>query len=212
MILNETVTKGDIMVVIGLTGGSGSGKSTAASFIREKGIKVIDADAIARRITEKGSPALERLVSAFGPDILLSDGSLNRRQMAARIFTCSDEKRILESIVTEEVVREIDRLVRDERAQGREEVLVLDAPTLFETGADSLCDQVWLVVSHEKLRIERLKARDGVEEAAIKARMAGQLSDRDKAARADVVIENNSTASDLKEKVDRLVDRVTARV
>lgn len=195
------------MLVIGLTGGSGSGKSTAAGFIREKGIKVIDADVIARRITEKGSPALFELVSAFGEEILLSDGSLDRRAMADRIFADKDARIILESIVTKGVVKRIGELIEEERRAGTP-ALVVDAPTLFETGADSLCDVVWLVTAPENSRLERLSERDGISAESIRARMAGQLSDEEKAARSDVVIENNGTVRELQDKVSALTSEI----
>lgn len=195
------------MLVIGLTGGSGSGKSTAAGFIREKGIKVIDADVIARRITEKGSPALFELVSAFGEEILLSDGSLDRRAMANRIFADKDARIILESIVTKGVVKRIGELIEEERRAGTP-ALVIDAPTLFETGADSLCDVIWLVTAPENSRLERLSERDGISAESIRARMAGQLSDEEKAARSDVVIENNGTVRELQDKVSALTSEI----
>lgn len=195
------------MLVIGLTGGSGSGKSTAAGFIREKGIKVIDADVIARRITEKGSPALSELVSAFGEEILLSDGSLDRRAMADRIFADKDARIILESIVTKGVVKRIGELIEEERRAGTP-ALVIDAPTLFETGADSLCDVIWLVTAPENSRLERLSERDGISAESIRARMAGQLSDEEKAARSDVVIENNGTVRELQDKVSALTSEI----
>lgn len=198
------MSKDLIMLVIGLTGGSGSGKSTAAGFIRENGIKVIDADVIARRITEKGSSALSELVSAFGEEILLSDGSLDRRAMADRIFADKDARNILESIVTKGVVKRIGELIEEERRAGTP-ALVIDAPTLFETGADSLCDVVWLVTAPENSRLERLSERDGISTESIRARMAGQLSDEEKAARSDVVIENDSNLEDLRNKVERLL-------
>lgn len=195
------------MLVIGLTGGSGSGKSTAAGFIREKGIKVIDADVIALRITEKGSPALFELVSAFGEEILLSDGSLDRRAMANRIFADKDARIILESIVTKGVVKRIGELIEEERRAGTP-ALVIDAPTLFETGADSLCDVIWLVTAPENSRLERLSERDGISAESIRARMAGQLSDEEKAARSDVVIENNGTVRELQDKVSALTSEI----
>ena len=201
------MSKDRIMLVIGLTGGSGSGKSTAAGFIREKGIKVIDADVIARRITEKGSPALSELVSSFGEEILLSDGNLDRRAMADRIFADKDARSVLESIVTKGVVKRIGELIEEERRAGTPAV-VIDAPTLFETGADSLCDVVWLVTAPENSRLERLSERDGISAESIRARMDGQLSDEEMAARSDVVIENDGTVRELQDKVSALTAEI----
>ena len=201
------MSKDRFMLVIGLTGGSGSGKSTAAGFIREKGIKVIDADVIARRITEKGSPALSELVSSFGEEILLSDGNLDRRAMADRIFADKDARSVLESIVTKGVVKRIGELIEEERRAGTPAV-VIDAPTLFETGADSLCDVVWLVTAPENSRLERLSERDGISAESIRARMDGQLSDEEKAARSDVVIENDGTVRELQDKVSALTAEI----
>ena len=201
------MSKDRIMLVIGLTGGSGSGKSTAAGFIREKGIKVIDADVIARKITEKGSPALSELISSFGEEILLSDGNLDRRAMADRIFADKDARSVLESIVTKGVVKRIGELIEEERRAGTPAV-VIDAPTLFETGADSLCDVVWLVTAPENSRLERLSERDGISAESIRARMDGQLSDEEKAARSDVVIENDGTVRELQDKVSALTAEI----
>ena len=192
------------MKVIGLTGGSGSGKTTAAGFIREMGIKVVDADSIARDITVKGSPAIGRLVDAFGSGILLSDGNLDRKSMADRIFSDPKSRAILESIVTEGVIEKIKSVIEEERAAGIP-VLVIDAPTLFETGADALCDKVWLVTASEAVRLKRLSKRDGISEKSLKARINGQLSEEEKASRSDVVIENDGTAEELKEKVRKVV-------
>ena len=143
-------------------------------------------------------------IAVLGKEILLSDGSLDRRAMADRIFADKDARNILESIVTKGVVERIGELIEAERRAGTP-ALVIDAPTLFETGADSLCDVVWLVTAPEETRLERLSERDGISAESIRARMAGQLSDEEKAARSDVVIENDSNLENLRYKVECLL-------
>lgn len=199
------------MHVIGLTGGSGSGKSTAAGFIKEKGIPVLDADKIAREITEKGSPALSKLVSEFGEGILLADGNLDRRAMADRIFNDAHAREKLESIVTKGVLDTIAGRIEEERRTGRE-LLVLDAPTLFETGADAMCDEVWLVTAPKEIRLRRLAERDDVPLESLNARMASQMSDEEKAGLSDFVIENAGTEEELRDKIESLLNQKTLNI
>ena len=106
--------------------------------------------------------------------------------------------------MTKGVVERIGELIEAERRAGTP-ALVIDAPTLFETGADSLCDVVWLVTAPEETRLERLSERDGISAESIRARMAGQFSDEEKAARSDVVIENDSNLENLRYKVECLL-------
>ncbi|ADU50549.1 dephospho-CoA kinase [Thermaerobacter marianensis DSM 12885] len=179
-------------VLIGLTGGIGSGKSAVARMLVELGAAVVDADAIAREVVEPGQPALTRLVEAFGEDILTPSGELDRRALGRRVFRDEQARQVLERIVHPAIRRRTWERIGALLAQGRHPAVVWDVPLLFEVGAEGLVDQVWVVTAPRHVRLERLRRRDpdlSVEE--LERRMAAQMPLEEKAARAHVVIDNS---------------------
>ena len=178
-------------VLIGLTGGIGSGKSAVARLLASLGAAVVDADAVARQVVEPGEPALARLVEAFGPEILHPDGTLDRRALGRRVFRDEAARRTLESIVHPAIRARTWEQIQSLMAAGRYPAVVWDVPLLFEVGAEGLVDQVWVVTAPQAVRLERLRRRDpdlSVEE--LERRMAAQMPLEEKAARAHVVIDN----------------------
>ena len=163
------------MKVIGLTGGIGAGKSTVTNYLRKQGYLVIDADAIAHQITEKGSPALKKIALCFGAEVLYEDGSLNRKKLAAFVFSDEEKKRQLEQLTTVEVVYIIKTQLEDLRKKGKQDIVFVDAPLLFETGADKLTDMVWLVDADMEARISRVMDRDGTSREAVVSRVQNQM-------------------------------------
>lgn len=179
------------LIKLGLTGPTGAGKSTVARLLEQNGIPLVDADAIARTVTEKGSPVLSALADTFGKDILFPDGSLDRRALAAVAFSSKENTEKLNAVTHPAILARIRRALAD--ATG--DTVVLDAPLLFETGLDALCDHTVAIVADEAVRLARITARDGISEEAAKKRMAVQPDTAFYAAHADILLYNNGDRS-----------------
>jgi len=194
------------MRVIGITGGIGSGKSTVSGILREMGYEVADADDIAREIT-KDSDVLQEIGETFGPD-LVAGGNLDRKRMADVVFSDIHKKELLEQIITRRVIEKVAQLI-DEHRNGMTDykngILFIDAPTLFETGADRLVDEVWLVTCDAAARISRAAKRDDIMASKIEDRIASQMPEDEKAEKSDVIIDNNGSLKDLRDKVESLL-------
>ena len=185
-------------MIIGLTGGTGSGKTHVARILSEYGYKIVDADEISKEVTKKGSPALIELKDAFGDDILFEDGSLNRKLLKERAFSSDENTKKLNEIVTKRIIE-----LSKERLKGN---CVYDAPTLLENNLQDLVDIVIVVTARKELRIKRVMERDHVTRKQVLAIMSHQLSDREKVKYADIVIKNNGTKEELREEVTRLIN------
>lgn len=202
--------------VIGLTGGIGTGKSTVADYLKSKGFYHIDADEIGKRLTEKGSPMLEKLNRVFGhhgelgeagTEILNSDGSLNRKALASIAFSSRVKKERLDSIMLASIIEEIDEECRElkEKLAFMGGNILIDAPLLFEAGLDDRCDKTLLVVTALDVRIKRVCERDGATEQEVMNRINCQMSDEEKLKRADMVVDNSGTIDELYSRLDEIV-------
>ena len=172
-------------IIIGLTGPTGAGKSTAAAAAKDFGLQVIDCDKSARAATEKGTDGLKALVSAFGDKILLPDGSLDRKALAAAAFASPQKTELLNKTILPHIVR----LVLAE-AEGKN--VLLDAPTLFESGLDSVCTAVIAVSADAEIRKERIIRRDGLSPDAANLRINAGKTDEYYKQKADYFLYNNS--------------------
>lgn len=157
-------------IVIGLTGPTGSGKSSACTAAEMLGIKVVDCDLLARKAVEPGTPGLAALVEAFGEEILNTDGTLNRKIMAEKAFSSSENTELLNRTL----LPFIAEMVKKE-AQGQN--TLLDAPTLFESGADAICDDTVAVLADPEIRLKRIISRDGMTKDAARMRMSAGKAD-----------------------------------
>ena len=179
------------MKIYGLTGKTGAGKSTAAALLREKGWYVIDGDVLARQVTQKGSPVLQTLASVFGADILLPDGSLDRKALVRKVNTRSDGKQQLDSITHPA----IDALLRAEVQKAQNAGFtrcVFDAAALLESPSKALCEKIIVVTAPEQIRLQRIRSRDGLSEEDARARMRMQKEDDYYLSQADIIIENDT--------------------
>jgi dephospho-CoA kinase len=190
------------MRVLGLTGGIGSGKSTVASMFSELGAEVIDADRLARDIVEPGQPALDEIAAAFGGEILLPDGRLNRSKLAGIIFADPVARARLDSITHPP----IQRLMADAVAARRDRpgVLVLDIPLLFENDRGGLVESVVVVWIDSATQLRRLVERDGLSERQARQRIAAQMPLDVKRDRADHVIDNNGSLQSTRRQVEAI--------
>ena len=196
------------MKTIGLTGGIGTGKSTVSRYLKTKGYQIIDADLIAREVVEPGQPALVRLTEEFGREILLEDGSLDRRKLAQLAFSSPEGKEALDRITHGAIFQRIDELQEQYETEFSSQegaVIFLDVPLLFETGLDRKADLVWVVDVPDELRVQRVVLRDGLTEEEIWARIKNQMSREEKLAKADYVLDNSGTLEALYEQVDALL-------
>lgn len=195
------------MKMIGLTGGIGSGKSTASAYLAQKGCVIIDADKISRKLTEKGSPYLKILRETFGEAFFSEDGELDRKKLGNYVFAKPEQKEKLEKIITDAVIKiTLDRM-EELKKQAFKGIAILDAPLLFECGMQKYTDENWLVTAEPEVVMERVKARDGLNDADIKSRIANQMPLAEKKALADRIIDNSKDLPHLYRQLDREIDR-----
>lgn len=198
------------MKIIGLTGGIGTGKSTVSAYLAQKGCKIIDADLISHQMTEAGSPCLAEIRDAFGEDVFLRDGNLDRKKVGRLVFADATKKKTLEQIITRRVIEKTLRILQDCRVQ-QEALVVLDAPLLFECGMQRYTDETWLVVCRTETRLRRIAARDGLAEEDIQKRIANQMSTEQKEKLADYIIDNSRDLAWLYAQIDTLLAKSEQR-
>ena len=194
-------------LVIGVTGGIGSGKSAVTDRFEQHDITVVDADKAARVIVEPGRPALQSIADHFGKDILLPDGGLDRAALRAKVFADESERHWLEQLTHPLIGQEIfDQLSAADSAY-----TILSSPLLLETSQESLTDLVVVVDVPEDVQLARTMARDDNDEAQVKRIMAAQMSRSERLEKADIVIDNNRGLAELDELVGELHKEFLAR-
>jgi dephospho-CoA kinase len=192
-----------MIYLIGLTGNVATGKSQVARMLRELGAHVIDADALTHELERKGKPVHAAIVAAFGPGILRADGEIDRAQLGQMVFSDPNALRRLEAIVhpavTAEVARQISNL-KSQASDGRT-VIVVEAIKLIEAGLHKQCDALWVVRCRPGLQLDRLMGIRDLSEADARLRIVAQPPQSEKAALAEVLIENNGTLDELRAQV-----------
>lgn len=197
------------MLLVGLTGGIGSGKTTVARMLETRGAVVFDADLLARDAVEPGTPGYHQVVERFGPNVLAPGGGIDREALAAVVFADPAARRDLEAIVHPEIRRlfaESTEAYRDTDA-----VVVFSAPLLVETGMHTAFEVLVVVSAPVEQQIERLMRERAMSERAIRERIAAQLPLEDKAEVADILIDNDGTLEELEGQVDRVWTQLRAR-
>lgn len=174
-------------ILIGLTGPTGAGKSTVANLLRAQGLAVIDADAIARWAVRPGSDVLAALAGVFGAEILRADGALDRPALARRAFSSPERTARLNAITHPAIIQKIHAEI-EQAFHGGAKAVVLDAPQLFESGEDKLCDFIVAVTAPERLRIERIMKRDQISEESARQRANAQKSETYYKEHADILV------------------------
>jgi len=198
-------------MVICLTGGLASGKSTAAAYLQELGAHVINADLLGHRVYEPGSPAHARIAETFGADVVATDGRIDRKALGAKVFGQATELRKLTDIVWPAIRRLAAQEIAEVRASRSAQVIALEAAVLIEAGWQDLGNEVWVNVVDREVAIERALARDGTAPAAVQGRLDAQLSNAERMALADVVIDNNGPLQAMLSQVRRHWERVRAQ-
>ncbi len=196
------------MIVIGLTGGIASGKSTVAAELRRLGLPVFDADEASRQAVAAGSEGLKLVQQTFGSEYLTTTGELNREKVAALVFSDKEALKKLEAIIHKIVLSEVECFLQDCRRQGFQ-AAVLDVPLLIECGWHEKVDVVWLVAVSIEEQIKRAMLRSGMPEADVKRRIAAQMSLEEKKAYAEVVFDNSgeleNTLSAVRKEVKKIL-------
>lgn len=187
--------------VIGLTGPTGSGKSSATVVAEELGFKVIDCDKMARVAVEKGSDGLAAVVDVFGESVLNDDGTLNRAALACVAFSTPENTELLNKTLLPYIVKLIEKELNTE-------YVLLDAPTLFESGADTLCDSVIAVISDEKTRKMRIMERDGIDEAAAELRIKAGKDDQFYIEKTNNIVYNDCELSVFNLKIQKILTKL----
>jgi len=194
------------MLVVGLTGGIATGKSTVARMLQERGAAVLDADALVHELQAPGTEVFRAILDAFGPEILTADGRLDRGKLGARVFAEPEARRILEGIVhpalTAQIVRRVDAL----RQGGRTLLCVLEAALLVEGGRRGIVDRLVVITAPEEQQVARLRAKGGLSEQEAWRRVRAQLPSALKARHADDVLVNDGDLASLARQVADLAD------
>jgi dephospho-CoA kinase len=195
--------------VFGLTGGIGSGKSTVAALLRERGVPVVDADELSRQAVAPGSEGLSQVLAELGHDLVGPDGALDRKRVGTLVFGDESARKRLNAI-THPIVRRLSQERFAALEQGGALLAAYDVPLLFEVGLDAVLRPVVLVAASESTQLSRILERDGLAEADARARIAAQLPLATKRQRADYVLENDGTRAELAAQVDALLPLLRA--
>jgi dephospho-CoA kinase len=190
------------LLLVGLTGGLGAGKSTVARMLGDRGAVVIDADDLSRRALEPGTRAYQQVCDLFGDQVVQPSGALDRTAIAERVFGDESLRRALESITHPEVFRLLAEEV--ETLRGTDSVIVFDAPLLVESGFHRAVDVVVVVTAPEAVQLERVREARRMSEEDARARLRAQADPADREAVAHIVIENDGTLQDLGRRVDQV--------
>lgn len=197
------------MKIIGLTGGIGSGKSTIATALKEKGAVIIDADRIAKELMKPGTTVYDAVVKHFGYGILNKDKTINRKELGKIVFDHFDKLSLLNRLTHGPIIIEIKEQIRKISSSSLgEQVVVIDAPLLMESGLKSLADIVVVVTVNREEQNRRLKAK-GLSDEEIDERIDAQMDPEEALEYADLIIENNGTLADLRTKVQELWKNIT---
>ncbi|NLY43526.1 MAG: dephospho-CoA kinase [Clostridiaceae bacterium] len=189
--------------IIGLTGGTGSGKSTVSQIASQLGVYVIDADIVAREVVKKGKKALEEIIDYFGPGILLENGELDRRKLGSIVFADREKLRILNEITHKYIIEEIIREIKIHGSTSS--AILIDAAILIETGLYKMCDEVWVVSAAAELRKKRIMERDGLSAQEAENRIKSQMSEDEMKHYASAIIDNNKDMEHVRLQVIKLL-------
>ncbi|QOS90453.1 dephospho-CoA kinase [Peribacillus sp. JNUCC41] len=190
--------------IIGITGGIASGKSTVSLYLQELGFTIVDADLASRAVVEPGEEAYHQVVKAFGEDILLPDGGIDREKLGSIIFN-DQEKRLLLNGIVHPAVRKWMRLKTEEALSSGEETVFMDIPLLFESKLTFMVEKTLLIYVDEQVQLQRLMNRNGLSETEALARINSQMPLADKKALADAVVDNNGDINETKRQVKSLL-------
>ena len=191
-------------MIIGLTGGIASGKSTVTQLLAKLGAHVIDADKLGHNAYVSGSDAFNLVVSAFGSDTVGSDGEIDRKVLGSKVFDTPESLKKLTDIVWPAIKKMATQEIQSVKNQRPEQVIVLEAAVLFEAGWEDIVDEVWSTIVDRELAIERASNRDGTDRSQVEARIDAQISNEERSDKADRLIDNSGSETDLQTQVKQI--------
>ncbi len=194
-------------MVVGLTGQTGAGKSTVSKVFLQNGFCLINADQISRLVVQKGSRCLAEIQDCFPENVITAEGELNRKELAAIVFGDAKKREILNSIMYPYIVGQILQEIHRYAEQGHK-LILLDAPTLFESRADDFCELIISVIAKEPLRRTRIMARDSLTEEQAQARIDSQLPETFFIGHSDFIIKNNKDRKNLDAVAQEVAEKV----
>jgi dephospho-CoA kinase len=198
-------------MVVGLTGGVATGKSLVAEELKRLGAELIDADAVSREITVKGSPAYDDILKEFGPGIMAADGSIDRKALGRIVFRDPEKLARLNALTHPRIIERIKREIESLKKKPGNPIIVINAALLIEVGHYKEMDRVVVVSAPEDLQVERLALRDGLDRDSALRIIKAQMPIEKKAALADYVIENSGTVAEAIERTGELYERLKGR-
>ena len=202
------ISKDTKSVLVGLTGGIASGKSTVIQYLSENGYAVIDADKLGHRVLDPGNPGFQKVVDAFGKEILHPDGTVNRQVLGRLVF--ADPRRLMQlneishPMIAEMIKNEYEKLV----SNSVNKIVFLEAAILIEAGWHKVCGQIWVVSLDPAVAMERLQQRDCLSKADARSRIAAQLTPEERLAYADVVLKNDGLQKELVFQTQRALQQL----
>ena len=192
------------MIIFGITGGSGTGKTTVSAIFSQLGVQVIDTDVIAHNIVEKGSECLKELTGYFGEEILLSDGTLDRKKLAHIAFSNDEKKAALNRITHKYIKAQVEADIKNSSAH----IIAIDGAVIIGSSIEPLCGFIVSVISDRETRIERIKERDALTDEQATQRLAAQRDDDFYIQHSEYIIYNNGGTEDLRRQVCMLYDEI----
>jgi len=196
------------MVIVGLTGGIGSGKSTVAGMFKDEGAYIIDFDILARIVVERGKPAWEKIVKYFGPHVLFPDESINRAALGRVIFAEEKSRKTLEGFVHPMILKERDKLIEEIRDENPSSVVIIDFPLLFELGMNEDFDKTILAYVPRYVQIKRVMERDGLSMEDVEKRLNAQMPIDEKKNLSDYIINAERAFGDMRDQVKKVIYRL----
>ncbi len=193
------------MKVIGLTGGTGSGKSVVSKSLAEAGAVIVDADKIAHEIILKGEPAYQEIIEYYGTGILDEEGNIIRKKLGEIVFNDKEKLAFLNQCTHKYITAEVKKQIAEAKEEGTATAIIVDAPLLLEAKLETVCDLVWVVYAEPEVRAQRVMARDGITYELAKARIANQKSWEEYKAAADAVIDNSKDLSYLEGQLTEIL-------
>ena len=194
-------------MVIGLTGGIASGKSTVSAKLKELGAAVIDADLLARDVVRKGEIAYNKIVQCFGEDILLPGGDIDRKKLGNIVFSDKEKLELLNSITHPEIINRMKERIQELKAEGAK-VIVVDAAILIEMGLHKYVDSVWVLSVDRETQLKRLAERDKYDYREAENRINSQFTDEVRKKYADVVIDNSKPIEEVEKRLEELWNNI----
>lgn len=192
------------MIILGITGGSGCGKTTVSKILSNHGVDVIDCDIVAKKIVEPNTPALSEITEYFGYDYINPDGTLNRRKLASLVFN-SPEKLLKLNEITHKYVEEyIDLYIKNSSY----DIVGIDAAALIESGIYKKCDYMLCVLADRKKRIERIQIRDGISHKEAADRINAQKNDEFYIEKSDFIVYNNSNTKEIEDEILTVLNKI----